>query len=274
MKRILKKIFHTWKIQRQLQANYHFISSNPYIYKSENYPDSFLSKVIKQTTFIIDKNPVPRKIYTFWTGNNPMSESRQSHFELLKLVAGVEVVLITPNNLSEYILPEYPLHHAFKYLSLVHKADYLRCYFMHHYGGGYSDIKAAQYNWSPVFDTLDCSNAYFIGYPEIKAEDLAPVEGKIGEDMQCYFSIIAGNCAYIFRKQTPFTQEWYNELLNRMDNYAEQLENNPGNVLGNNPGYPIPWTNILGDIFHPLCLKYTDKILLDNTLRPNLENYR
>ena len=146
MRRILKKIFHTWKIQRQLQANYRFISSNPYIYKSENYPDSFLSKVIKQTTFIIDKDPVPRKIYTFWTGNNPMSESRQSHFELLKLVSGVEVVLITPNNLSEYILPEYPLHHAFKYLSLVHKADYLRCYFMHHYGGGYSDIKAAQYN--------------------------------------------------------------------------------------------------------------------------------
>ena len=32
MRRILKKIFHTWKIQRQLQANYHFISSNPDIY--------------------------------------------------------------------------------------------------------------------------------------------------------------------------------------------------------------------------------------------------
>lgn len=65
MKRILKKIFHTWKIQRQLQANYHFISSNPYIYKSENYPDSFLSKVIKQTTFIIDKNPFLEKFTLF-----------------------------------------------------------------------------------------------------------------------------------------------------------------------------------------------------------------
>ena len=27
------------------------------------------------------------------------------------------------------------------------------------------------------------------------------------------------------------------------------------------PGYPISWTEILGDIFHPLTSKYRDKIL-------------
>lgn len=274
MKRIFKKMLRNWNNQRAHQANLRFISENPYIYQPENHADSFLAHYPKQTDFIPDNSPTPRKIYAFWTGNNPMPESRLSHFNRLKSTAGVEVVLVTPDNLAEYIQPEHPLHKAFNHLSLVHKADYLRCYFMHHYGGGYSDIKAAQHDWNTIFDTLNQSAAYFIGYPEIKAEDLAPVKGNTGKEMQLYFSMMAGNCAYIFRKNTPFTQEWYTELLRRMDHYAEELAKNPGNILGNNPGSPIPWTNILGDIFHPLCLKYSDKILLTDKLRPNLENYR
>lgn len=55
------------------------------------------------------------------------------------------IVLITPNNLANYV--KEPLHEAFSYLSLTHKADYLRCYFMHYFGGGYTDIKAHFKSW-------------------------------------------------------------------------------------------------------------------------------
>jgi hypothetical protein len=54
-------------------------------------------------------------------------------------------------------LPEYPLHPAFKYLSYVHKSDYLRSYFMHFYGGGYADIKkySSNNNWKECFNLLN-----------------------------------------------------------------------------------------------------------------------
>ena len=47
-------------------------------------------------------------------------------------------------NLSSWIAEKSPLHPAYNYLSSVHKADYLRCYLMHHHGGAYSDIKVIE----------------------------------------------------------------------------------------------------------------------------------
>lgn len=204
-----------------------------------------------------------------------MSDNRLRHYQELKKKAEIDVILITPSNLSDYIVEGYPLHEAFEYLSLVHKSDYLRCYFMHHHGGGYSDIKASKHSWIPFFEKINKNQeSYLIGYPETKLIDLAPVGGRVGEDMSKYFSQIVGNCAYICRSKTPFTEEWYQELLNRMDFYTEKLKKSPGNIMGDNLGYPIPWTNILGDIFHPLCLKYMDRIIKEPKMKPSIEHYR
>ena len=213
-------------------------------------------------------------VYAFWTGSNPMSENRQKHFQLLKANIGVDFILVTPDNLPQYILPDHPLHPAFSHLSLVHKADYLRCYFMHHHGGGYTDIKACRHNWRPLFARLNKSRDYLIGYPESGVHDLAPVGGTTGADMRTHYRHIIGNGAYICRKNTPFTREWYEELLNRMDGYADALQRHPGNIMGDNPGYPIAWTAVLGDIFHPLSLKYMHQILRSDKLKPMLTDYR
>jgi hypothetical protein len=59
-----------------------------------------------------------------------------------------------------------------------------------------------------------------------------------------------------------------------MDGYADDLARHPGDERGHNKGYPVPWTGLLGDIFHPLCLKYADQLLHDDRLRPSFENYR
>jgi len=64
----------------------------------------------------------------------------------LKENSGVKVELITSKNLTKYIKPEDPLPEGFQYLHYVHRADYLRTYFMHHYGGGYADIKTFPYS--------------------------------------------------------------------------------------------------------------------------------
>lgn len=95
---------------------------------------------------------------------NPMSNNRRRSITSLQAVAGVPVVLVTPENLPQFIQPNAPLHPAFEYLSLVHKSDYLRCYFMHHLGGGYSDIKPCRHNWLASFEQLEASPAYAIGW--------------------------------------------------------------------------------------------------------------
>ena len=244
----------------------------PYHYNQKLYQDTFLNHHAPNYVDIDTK--VDKKIYVFWTGDNPLTENRQRCLQALKDKSDVEIVLITPQNLQDYILPNAPLHPAYPYLSLVHKADYLRCYFMHHFGGGYSDIKECQSSWQPYFDKLNSSNHYILGYPELKKNDVARLDGQLGQDLKANFSKIIGNVAYICRPNTPFTQEWYAELLHRMDFYADKLEQNRGNIWGDNEGYPIAWTNILGDIFHPLCLKYMQKIGYENHLCPSLENYR
>ena len=47
-----------------------------------------------------------------------------------------------------------------------------------------------------------------------------------------------------------------------------------GNVLGDNPGYPIPWGALQGASFQPLCFKYLDRVIVDDRLRPSLADYR
>jgi hypothetical protein len=59
-----------------------------------------------------------------------------------------------------------------------------------------------------------------------------------------------------------------------MDIFYPKLVAFPGNIMGDNDGYPIPWTEILGQIFHPLCLKYFEKIIYSNKIKPVLSNYR
>ena len=93
-------------------------------------------------------------IFIFWTGNNSLSENRIKSLESLKAVTGANIILITPNNLYYYIKPYAPLHPAYDYLSLVHKSDYLRSYFMYHYGGGYSDIKRSLGSWKKGFELI------------------------------------------------------------------------------------------------------------------------
>ncbi|MGI9252585.1 MAG: hypothetical protein ACR2J8_02470, partial [Thermomicrobiales bacterium] len=79
----------------------------------------------------------PRTVYCFWTGENEMPSQRLESLETIRQNAGCEVVLVTPDNLADFLVE--PLHEAYDYLSCTHRADYLRAWFMHHRGGGYTD---------------------------------------------------------------------------------------------------------------------------------------
>jgi len=225
-------------------------------------------------------------IYCCWTGNNPMSNDRKRCYESIITNISVKVVLITPENLNKFIKPEYPLHKSYEYLSYTHKADYIRTYMMHIYGGGYTDIKQTDYSWAPYFDVLNnMDNKWALGTTEIAAQTVACNSNCdwIADNWQK----VIGNCSYIFKKQTPFTYEWFNEMNKKLDNKYEELKKCPAQVsddftgkeIKNSDGtityskYPLMWAEILGGIFHPLCYKYHDKII-HALPAVNTSNYR
>ena len=76
-----------------------------------------------------------KRIWVFWTGDNEIPQIRKKNIESMKNKSGAEIILVTSGNLSEYIAVE-KIHPAYNFLNFAHKADYLRCYFMHHFGGG------------------------------------------------------------------------------------------------------------------------------------------
>jgi len=199
--------------------------------------------------------------------------------------AKVKVCLITPENLDQYILKDYPLHEAYQYLSNVHKSDYLRCYFMYHYGGGYTDIKFHNKSWKKAFKKLNSSkNSFALGvYEESNSsENICYVDSffdrkdanDLNYNMKIHYLYLIGSCSYIFKANSSFAKDWINELNRRLDLLLNELKINPGNIMGDNEGYPIKWNSILGQIFHPLCLKYHKGLLHDDSIKPSYENYR
>jgi hypothetical protein len=211
-----------------------------------------------------------RVIYCFWTGSNEMSAVRRSCFEHLKEHSGVDVILVTPETLGDYILPEYPLHEAYPYLSNVHRSDYLRVYFMHHFGGGYSDIKRAGGSWVKAFEDMD-ETTWVNGYQEIHPEHIAHTPHR---DM---WSRLIGNGAFIFRPHTPISELFYSEVRRILDAKLGDLKKNPATTpcdcseLGN--GYPLGWNEILGRIFHRIQPLFFDQMKA-SVPYPDCSNYR
>lgn len=215
-------------------------------------------------------NSPPYKMYVLWTGTNEMSQDRKNALENLKVVSECNVILINPSNLSNYIKSEHPLHEAYEYLSETHKADYMRTYLMHFYGGGYSDIKKTTGSWKKSYDELLNSDKWICGYPEI--------DGGVGyEPLKDKWRELIGNVAYICKPNTPLTNEWYNEMMSLLDTKLEQLKMHPAthpqDKAEDGRGYPIEWNEMLGRIFHRLAYKYKDHVM--NTLPISIfTNYR
>jgi len=230
-----------------------------------------------------------RRIFCFWTGNNELSENRLRNLDNMSIISDISTVLITENNLNEWLIE--PLHPGYKYLSFVHRADYLRCYFMHFYGGGYCDIKHPGRSWLKAFNDIEKNeNIYINGYPEIsRSYGCVPrihydpdihidenIDKLIHEDPG--FRYLIGNSSYIARPKTDFTKEWYNNLLRLMDKKYNLLQKypakHPRDKYGvNGSQYPLRWPELLAEIFVPLIYKYHNHVM--QTLpRINNQNYQ
>ena len=216
------------------------------------------------------------RIFCLWTGHNAMSRNRLRAMARIRRLnePDLDVVLVTPDNLGEWIVPGHPLHAAYDDLALIHRSDYLRTYLLHHHGGGYTDVKAAQHSWRPLFDGLNRDqDAWLLGYQEPSYRFVAPAPPGLHRRLVMHHARLLGNGAYIVRPRTPFTREWLAEAERRLDVWQDDLRLRPGAVYGA-VGYPVPFYGLLGEIFHPLCLQHHGRLRQDERITPQLQDYK
>ena len=225
-----------------------------------------------------------------------MSPNRIRCFESFSMT-GLRPILIRPNDLSSWIVRSHPLHDAYELLSPVHRSDYLRAYFMHHYGGGYSDIKEHTRSWLPTLSRLTKSDRYLgAGYREIRggvvhlqksqflgqtfvlSKRVHPLAAKLVTDfMRTVRPLLIGNGSFFFKKNTIYTKKWLAEVERRLDLILPSLIKNPAQLVRDSntspSGYPVPWSFLMGDINAPLATRYSHR-LLKTLPRPIFENYQ
>ena len=213
----------------------------------------------------IKNSSPPRLVWCFWFGP-PMSSTRRGAFDSMVANLGVPVRLVTAQNLSQYNVSWDPIHPAISepYLSGNHKADYLRAYFMRHYGGGYQDVKWASRNWSAAFNAFKDPNVWVVGTDERGKSDIG-CDPKTANALQTDCAHVRGqwrnlvsNCAYIMRHSTPLAIEWLRIINIRLDEHQTKLRIHPAPYarccgwLHRQLGYPVRWAELHGEQFHPL----------------------
>jgi hypothetical protein len=235
----------------------------------------------KQFELLDYQNGIPKVIWCYWAGG-AMNSARAKSFELLVANIGVPVCLITKENITDFVLEANPLHPAFKYLSAVHQSDYLRAYFLHHYGGGWHDIKATLMNFDRVWDYFTDQNIFLVGKPEIK-DCPARVFDQNGRWMPDFWQELVSAIAWVGKPNTPFSTDLLKNMEAHLELNFELLKEFPGihprekkievrnfiakffktidfRLKGKNPNYPLQWT-FFGNFFHPLNYSYKNNIL-------------
>ena len=204
-----------------------------------------------------DNEKVEEKIYCFWTGENPITPNRLNGLKTMRENLGVEIEFLDKDGIEERILPEAPLHPAYKFLSCNHKSDYLRCYFMHHFGGGYADIKmyTKDNNWVQSFSLINKDKRIdIIGTHEvINGTPFGQFNNSIDREK------LLGNGFFIVRKNTEFTTEWYDRVVDVLDKRLPELRQNPAIEPFGGKGYPLRWAEVQGEIFHKLIMEMYDR---------------
>lgn len=220
-------------------------------------------------------------VWCFWFGDE-MSEQRKSCLENMKIVHP-NLMLVDSLNFKDFILKDHPIHDGFHLLSATHKSDYLRSYFMHHYGGGYSDIKNQSDSWKKIFKIIKENEFIGAGYREVSPHHLA-INNKTISNVSDFANFI-GCGAFIFEPKTDLTLEWVEETTRLIENNYEALRRRDGLYhpratkrgaqQTNLPpsGYPFDWIDVMGHIYHPIVYKYRHKII-KNLPKPIMKGYR
>jgi len=219
----------------------------------------------------------PPQVFVFWFGGQPMPRIRQDILHEIR-ESGLDVILITDDDVSDWVLPHAPLQPAFWLLTPIQRSDYFRAYLMHHYGGAYSDIKRPEGSWLPGLQLLaDDPNLWAVGYSaarwQVTTCGIEPLPRYQPWRLRWYryrwlqlnHNKILGGSGFAFKPGTELTRLWLEGVQERVRIKTAALEANPGRWAKERFGdindgiaskYPVPWLHIAADVLHPLSYRF------------------
>lgn len=209
--------------------------------------------------------PCPKVLWIAWTGPNKMTEVRENALSILrKCNSGLEIRFVTPETLSQWEIAESPLLPEYQRLGYTHRSDYLRAYLLHHYGGVWADVKPLAHDLSFLVDALNSDPTLMVAAPaERKPWNVSPMCGPFGEEQRKWFDRLPWQSVMALRPFTPFSAEWLNEVERRVRYFSDLLDLTDGEPRNEqDPEYPIPWDQLMGAVFYPLAMKYSEFIWL------------
>jgi len=223
-----------------------------------------------------------RYIFCMWLGIDKLPKDHAA--ELFSIVSNTHcpVVFLNIQSYKKWEHPSAPFHPAFEFLSEVQRTDYLRVYLMHHYGGGYSDIKFTYLQWDEAFEKLHKSDAWVLGYEIGTTGEFGLSKKWDGTELLAnykknYAKFGIGHVAFMFKKKTPLTHEMYKKMVDTLDEKFEELRENPSKIPKDSKGrslpdntiskYPLDYIEIGPDIFHMTLNNHKDKII-HHEIRP------
>jgi len=179
----------------------------------------------------LEPGKLHKVVWMCWTGNNPMPPHLQLCLRTVERNSGLPVVLVTPKNVLEYVPEPHP---AYQHLHLAHRADYLRCYLLHHYGGIYLDVDTiCLRSLTGLFDLLEQYQA-------------------VGYDGSQWGEYVGISDMGPFRPFSEVTELWFNALHGKLEQRKAEIL-----ARGTDVFY---WQEILRDIFLPVTLIHREKI--------------
>lgn len=243
----------------------------PYRYRPARYRRTFLARDLAPG----GTSDFPRRVFAVWAGDNELTPARRRNLARLHETLDLSLVLVTPTTLPEWLVEGHPLHPCYEHLALMHRADYLRAYLMHHHGGGYVDIKAPLASWSDAYAEMASDpDAWVTGYYTTHTSWIGKLRGRLGRDILVRYRLMFGKGGFLMRSHTRLTAEWLRQVEAVLDDKAEELRRCPATGPYGGPGYPLSWHDLLGRTLDPLTLKHHAHVRYDDALLLEFEDYR
>jgi hypothetical protein len=222
--------------------------------RKKNSKTTIRGPIIERDFFL--KNKI---VFQFWTEDNPFTPNRIFNLNEFPKITGMKNLLITTKNIHEFIVPQHPLHKAYKYLSPIHKSDYLRPYFGYFHGGGYGDIKKYFGNWEQSWKQLIESDDSILmnSHPN---PDRGCIPVHLSDEIKNSFSSLPSVCIFLSKQYNPIMYDWLIGIEKILDEKYEELIKNPPREIfdhkdrehpdGIKSTYPIGWNELGASILH------------------------
>ena len=202
-----------------------------------------------------------RRVWSFWTGDNQLTENRKKSCESLAEQcekSNVQYTLITKDNLKDFLADDKYFHEAYDYLTPVHKADYLKSYIGFYYGGFITDIKPLKFDFNEIFDHVE-SNPNIEVY-SYHVTDIHHLNFSTLSMIDVPLESVPGNYYFYIKNHSLTSRQYFLNVNNILDKKLNSLKIHPPKSIydrldKNDPNsYPIQWSE-LGAEFNNACIR-------------------